>query len=120
MKELYLNHYSTVNISFKHDSVTAFSMHCPGKNGTISRLLDITSCLLFLRTEAINPTVFSVLSSWQADLFFGHVHGAGKGCVVHEQDGSFLQPQGCVAVVKTHSWELETEAEIARESLGKL
>lgn len=46
----------------------------------------------FFWEQAINSTVFPILSAWQADLFFGRVHGAGKGCVVHEQDGSFLQP----------------------------
>lgn len=92
MKELHLNRYSTVNTSFEDDSVTAFSKYCRGKNTTISRLLDITFCLLSLRAEAINPTVFPILLAWQAGLFFGRVHGAGKGCVVHEQDGSFLQP----------------------------
>lgn len=92
MKELHLNRYSTVNIFFEDDSMTAFSRYCYGKNTTISRLLDITFCLLSLRREAINPAVFPILSAWQADLLFGHVHGAGKECVVHEQDRSFLQP----------------------------
>lgn len=100
MKELHLKHYSTVNVSFKHDRMTAFSRHCHGKNATISRLLDIATCLLFLRTEAVNSTVFPILSAWQADLFFGHVHGAGKGCVVREQDGSFLQPPGLCCCCK--------------------
>lgn len=79
--------------------MTAFSGYCRGRNITISRLLDITFCWLSLRTEAINPTVFAVLSAWHADLFFGHVHGAGKGCVVHEQDGFFLQPPWSVLLL---------------------
>lgn len=65
MKELHLNHYSTVNTSFEDDSMTALSRYCCGKNTTIVGLLDTTFCLLSLRTEAINPTVFPILlASW--------------------------------------------------------
>lgn len=120
MKELHLNHHSTVNISFKRDRMTAFSRHCHGKNATISRLLDITFCLLFLRTEAINPTVFLILSAWQADLILSMCMGQGRSVWCMSRMGPSCSPQGCVAVVKKHSWELETEAEIARENLGKL
>lgn len=78
--------------SFEDDGMTAFSRDCCGKNNTIPRLLDITSCLLSLRMETIKLILLPPLLACHDDLSSGHVCRVRKWYAVQGQDESFTQP----------------------------